>query len=406
MFSRLSRLLSRSKRSQKKSKPLPVIPPELILRLASDQRPPSSWSGHSSSCSIQSDPAPSFLEVVCNDSQPVYCMETVPLYNPSSLPPGTRNANSLYESAHQEILRERMRVTESENVDDRDKDRRRKLASGVRHDISRHQSDRGDFQGRNSLRPSDPPAPRNSQMQQRYGYRDRHAEDYTSTDHYVGAPIYRDGSVHSAWSSRRSQMRLPLNPSDYMDPDYHHEKSHYQSHDHSTHPRPPTHSGPFRSKIHRSRQEPLQQNSCAAPSQHRRDSIPAEQYFTRESSIRQGPYHLFQHQQTPNSPYDHPDLPDNVRGGPSRHLMDDFTDVPMTRMTRLKEPARTFGRDDGMTSDVGIGLGRISGMAASRTASLRSRRGTQSDIGVGRRDISLPSQPLRGQEKVSKVLVY
>jgi hypothetical protein len=343
MFSRLSRFLSRSKRTPKRSKPLPAVPPQLVLPLASGQRPPSSWSGHSSSCSIQPDPAPSFFEVVCNDSQPVYCMETVPLYNPSSLPPGTRKANSLYESTHQEILRERMRVTESENVDERDKDRSKKMVSGVWDDIGRYQSDRGDIQGRNSLRQSDPLAQRNSQVQQRYGYRDRKAKDYTSMDHHVGAPIYRDSSINSTRSTHSSQMRLPLDPSDYMDPDYHLKKSQYQPQFLSTQPRP-THSGPFRSKHQRPQREALQQGPYMAPIQHHRESIPAEQYFTRESSIRQGPYHLFQHQQTSNSSYDHPDLPDIIRAGPSRHLMDDIIDVPMTRVTRLKEPARTFGR--------------------------------------------------------------
>src|SRR5579859_6162110 len=110
MFSRLSRYLTRSKRRKPKYKPLPDFPPKLTLNISTaENRPSSASSGHSSSCSIGPDYAPSFLQVVCNDSQPVYCMETVPLYNPSSLPPGTRKANSLYDSAHEEILRERMR---------------------------------------------------------------------------------------------------------------------------------------------------------------------------------------------------------------------------------------------------------------------------------------------------------
>jgi len=60
----------------------------------------------------------------------------------------------------------------------------------------------------------------------------------------------------------------------------------------------------------------------------------------------------------------------------------------MTRVTRLKR-GKTFIREDGIVTDVGIGLGRISGMAASRSASRR----TQSDVGVGTRTpISKPSR--------------
>ena len=67
--------------------------------------------------------------------------------------------------------------------------------------------------------------------------------------------------------------------------------------------------------------------------------------------------------------------------------------VPMTKVTRLKQ-ARTFKREDGIVSDIGIGLRRISGMAASRSVSRR----TQSDVGAR---VRTPSKP---QPKVSALL--
>jgi hypothetical protein len=402
MLSRLSRYLSRSKRSKNKSKPLPGVLPQVSLHATSHERPPSSWSGHSSGCSIQPDHAPSFLEVVCNDSQPVYCMETVPFYNTSSsLPPGMRKANSLYESAHEGILRERMRVTEIEG--ERHRDRRVRMVPGVQQDVGTYLPDRTSSQRWNTLEQTDPPSRRSNQLEVQHYDEEKSGDQYTYTDHFVGTHLYRDPSINSARSTQTARKTPSNHPSDYMDPDHYPMKSRYQPQPHPLHLQPPTHSGPFRSLTPQAKQE-LVQGTHLPPLQYQRDSIPAE-LFTRESSIRQGPYHLFQ-QQTPNSPYDHPDLYDIIRRGPLRNFMDDVSGVPMTRVTRLKQPARTFGREDGVSSDVGIGLGRISGMAASRTASLRSRRGTQSDIGVGRRHPStrIPRQPFRRQGHVIKVV--
>jgi hypothetical protein len=329
-------------------------------------------------------------------------METVPFYNtPASLPPGMRKANSLYESAHEGILRERMRVTEIEG--ERHRDKRKRMVSGVQQDVGTYLPDRTSSQRWETLELTDPSLRPSSHLGQHIGYQDRTGDEYTSTDHFAGPRIYRDPSINSIRSTQTARKTSSNHLSHYMDPDYHPMKSRYQPQSHSSHPQPPTHSGPFRSMTSQRKQE-LVQDAYLPPLHTQRDSIPAEM-FTRESSIRQGPYHLFQ-QQMPNSPYDHPDLHDIVQRRPIRHLMDDVSDVPMTRVTRLKQPVRTFGREDGVSSDVGIGLGRISGMAASRTASLRSRRGTQSDIGVSRRDRStqISAQPLRRQGNVNKVI--
>src|SRR5271170_3970377 len=183
MFSRLSRYFSRSKRRKNKYAPLPTVPPQLPPYPSIDppSRPLSASSGHSSSCSIEPESAPSFLQVVCNDSQPVYCMETVPLYQPSSLPPGTRKANSLYESEHQEILRQRMRVTALENEGEKARLKRRNRTVkrnwdneeegvGVRRWNSVQEVSRGsEMAGRNRFQSS-------------WQERERDVYEYTSTD--------------------------------------------------------------------------------------------------------------------------------------------------------------------------------------------------------------------------------
>ena len=88
----------------------------------------------------------------------------------------------------------------------------------------------------------------------------------------------------------------------------------------------------------------------------------------------------------------HSDLCNDFHGNPSRYIMDD---IPMTRMTRLKQPGRTYWRDDGMKTNVGIGLGKVLGMAASRSL----RREAKRDIGVGTH-----KAPPRSTQKESKVL--
>lgn len=404
MFSRLSRYMTGSKRRKPKYKPVPEFPPKITLNLSSSSRnrATSASSGHSSSCSIQPEHAPSFLQVVCNDSRPVYCMETVPFYNPSSLPPGTRKENSLYESAHDEILRERMKVTAVENVAEQDRQRvegEDGLMVGVLNRESLRRKARVNSQRFSSLRASDLKQEdkqrcnslQHSMEERRYGrqsfdYREREGEaiQYPSMDSYFGPPIYRDPSLsRQSFRLQRSQssQRTLYHDARYLEPEVASLHESFPFPPKILRPNPPVHPGPFRP-----RPPPKGQEQFPLPPQpHPR--VVAADHFIRVSSLRQGPYRDFQYPQSSLSelnynPYSHhPEM---------RSCRDN---VPVTKVTRLKQ-ARAFKREDGMVSDIGIGLGRISGMAASRSVSRR----TQSDVGAR---VRTPSKP---QPKVSALL--
>lgn len=389
MFSRLSRYLTRSKRRKPNYKPLPDFPPKLTLDIsAAENRPSSASSGHSSSCSIQPDYAPSFLQVVCNDSQPVYCMETVPFYNPSSLPPGTRKANSLYDSAHEEILKERIRVTALESDAERNREERERcmemeMGGGSRSNSLRRQTrvsgrrcnsmkhpdmERFETQRCNSLQ-----QPTRDRRHGRYGRqsfetreREREAVEYTSLDNYFGPPLYCDPSfskqpIRSPTSQRSKNSQY--HDKRYVEPGY------PLCYPQDYFPPPPTRKnlpipvGPFT----QGPPSPAQEQFPISR------TIPAEQ-FIRRSSLRQGPYNDFQHPHSPLSEINYHSNPHYSAVRPHR------MEVPRTRVTRLKQ-AKTFIREEGTSSDIGIGLGHISGMAASRSVSRR----TQSDVGVGTR---------------------
>jgi hypothetical protein len=364
MFSRLSRFLTRSKH-RKKPHPLDQrlpLPPSHRSSLA-PTRHYSTSSGHSSSCTIEPYRAPSFLEIVCNDSQPVYCMETVPLFHPASLPPGTRKANSLYESAHEEILRERIRCVAAEEEERRQRRAKRKRISGLsrgvlwserpsgREDIARRSNE--EFPRRSGqeeyLRQDVQEFARRGQVQQGNEPRMRRqsidhgrADSYGSMDCYYGPPIYHDPSRYQNTIPETSRYKEPSRQ-------YHQDRQHR--------PPVPTHPGPFR----------IPHADDYKDRSHHHRSIPVDPYITRTTSIRQS---LFP--QTCESPYYHPDF--------RSRRMD--PEIPQTRVTRLKQPARTFWRDDGVASDIGIGsgreigigLGRISGMAASRSIASPSVR--------------------------------
>lgn len=368
MLSRLSRYFSRSKHRKDKYKPvndtsLPVLPTKhpSYRPFEPPSRRNSASSGHSSSCSIEPERAPSFLELVCNDSQPVYCMETVPLYKPSSLPPGTRKANSLYDSAHDEILRERMRVSALENNNERERRRRRSRMS-----IRDGYGDSQGIQRYGSLQHTKAPSMR------------RLSSDRSgSIDSCYGPPAYPEKSRFRQSSQRQGPLERGYPPGrDYIpERDYIPRRDYVHERDHRPDRRTPTHPGPFRTP-----------NTHGIPDNLNNRSIPAEPFFTRASSIRQGPYHIFQH----------PDL-ESAYHDPHRYEFQsviDEGDIPLTRVTRLKEPARTFWRDDGVSSEIGVGLGRISGMAASR--SVISRGNMKSDVGI-------PSPKRRFGEDISKV---
>src|ERR1700736_2605230 len=198
MFSRLSRFFSRSKRqnntyqdlSGRSVTLLPSDHPSFFTSEKHHRRRLSSSSGHSSSCSIEPERAPSFLEIVCNDSQPVYCMETVPLYKPSSLPPGTRKANSLYESEHDGILRERMRVNALETEENQEPQKRRKRLSYIREEYVDSRGAHGIQQRISNQHIQSPRRTRRQSLDL-----SRLAEP-PSTDCYYGLPGYQDRSQY------------------------------------------------------------------------------------------------------------------------------------------------------------------------------------------------------------------
>ena len=223
---------------------------------------------------------------------------------------------------------------------------------------------------------------------------ERDAYDYTSTDYYHGPAVYRDPP--SSQHFQHPLLTSSYSSVGYVERDY---PQSYNSKNNHHRPPLPTPPGPFRP--HHQTSSPVEHFPQKFPQ--RCNSIPVEPCFTRESSIRQGPDHFFQYPQNPLSPCHHPDFYDDVRRD---RLPDDNDDIPMTRVTRLKEPGRTFWRDDGMKTDVGIGLGRISGMAASRRVSLRG--GTKSDVGGVTHNTPIGSNPPNKVEeiKVSPHQVY
>jgi len=272
-----------------------------------------------------------------------------------------------------------MRVTALENEADRNA--RKKHTRSVRGEERRGR--RNETVRRwNSMRQQDS----EQRQSRRSGYlpsfeeREREAEEYTSMDHYCGPSVYRDPPA-----TREYSQYLASNAS-YME----------GNHGNQYHGAPL--QGPFRTPQHQ-QLYPLER--FPTPISRHHDSIPAEPYFTHASSIRQGPYHLFQNPPPatpPISPYHHPDIYNDIhRDRLPRLPFDDMSDIPMTRMTRLKPSYKAFARDDGIRSDVGIGLGRISGMAPTRSVSSR-RGGTKSDVGVGTRSTPTHSQqPIQPQ---------
>ena len=64
-------------------------------------------------------------------------------------------------------------------------------------------------------------------------------------------------------------------------------------------------------------------------------------------------------------------------------------------MTRLKQPGKTYWRDDGMKTNIEIGLGKVLGMASNRSL----RREAKYDIGIG----THKARP-QSTQKESKVL--
>ena len=348
------------------------IPPQTPPSGDPCPRPPTSSSSHLSNCTTDPGPASSFFQVVGDDSQSVHYMETIPLFKSSSFPPGQRKTNSIYHSIYDNILEEKMKVCSAlENEVERCRLKRKNRVSSVCA-VHRDDCECGYIRRGNSVQNS-MDALRRNRNQPTFEERARAGYDYTSTDHYYGPPIYRDPQT-----SLRNRPSSGYN----LDKDY---SQNYYARYRSL----PISPSPFRPPRH---QKPFSVEQYSSTFLHYRDSIPAEPYFTRASSIRQSPYYPCQRPHTSLSPYHHPDLCNDFRGNPSRYIMGD---IPMTRMTRLKQPGRTYWRDDGMKTNVGIGLGKVLGMTASRSL----RRGAKRDISVGTH-----KTPSRSTQKHSKVL--
>ena len=285
-------------------------------------------------------------------------METVPFVAEDPLLPGLRKSNSLYQSAHDEILRERRRVNEDEQSKFRSHPVRPSSALSEATTFLQSHSDRAFPQSRNL-------------SQQWLDHGEWEAREYTSTDQYFGPSIYRD------------LKRTPPTP-----------RSQPVTHRHSnswegefvprrtlTPPRHlPNYHGPFRNN------KPINQNF--APQEVRGLASFSQTLGTPpKSALRQlGSYSKLQ----PQRPFSPPNVPAFRQQEESRPVTS-MAEIPMTRMTRLKEPARTFSKDEDSHSDAGVGLGSISGMAASRSVSIRR---IKSDIDITRsQPPSTPSIP-------------
>jgi len=321
--------LTRYFSNRRKPKQVPIVDAPISPRESPSSHSTFS-SGHSSSCSINPTPGtPSFIQVLCNDSQSVCSMDTVPLYKPSPLLPGIRKQSSFYEITRDEIIKERMKST-MENEE--------QVNSSQKSIKSVH----------SPIQPS-------PSYRQRDHNREGRLDEYAFGHHYGRAPIYRDG------------VQRDMNSREYYDKDVRYSRHRdipYQP----LRSRAPVHPGPFRSQEGFSREDRFGRSMSR--------SIPIDPHFIRESSIRQGPYHMLQH---PNSPYEYPYYED-FRERSGRHYIDDVNEIPTTRITRLREPGK-YWRNDGVKSDAG---GHISGMAASRSVSFRrtaSTKTTKAEIG-------------------------
>ena len=383
MFSRLLRYFSRSTRGNNKDNPLSIAPPQQPFPTDFSERPSTASSGHSSSSSIGPESASSFLQIVSSDFHPVCYEETDRLYLPSALDPRTRKVNPFHDMAREEIFRERMRVTELGNEWGQHGLTRKKLISSARRERKweRHyekvrQWNYGSHEEHVQRRENRYHASDEEQA--------RNAEEYTSMDHFYCPPIHRDPSNVISIQRYTPNISSPsIGERGYLQ---------YSS-------RPPIH-GLFGSPQH---QQPYPVERFARPLSEHGKYVPARPYLARTSSVRQVPYHFDQTLQTPASPYHHPDFYSKLgRAGVQRSKFDDISEIPVTRVTRLKPSYKIFGTDHDVKSDVGIGFGRISEMASARRVS--GRRATKSDVGVGTSLSYRVQQPFQVQALLSQAL--
>jgi hypothetical protein len=360
MFTRISRYISHLKTTNHKRDRQSEFSPGLVTYLDFEERPSICSSKNSSCCSMQPDPgsAPTFIQVVCNDSQPVYCMDTVPLIREDPKPGGLKRTNSLYESAHDEILRERRKVSEAEGG-------RNKAQEEVhREPIQRKQSVESlKWAGRMDQKQAlPPPITQDRPWSNWSNVREWESQHYTSTDPYY-EPLIRPDMFPA--------IPPMLPPAQRYTYDNRSERSFTPQATFIPPERPPSRTGPSRYRAVPYHPAYLLPGSYCQPTAP--ILTPTPPYFPPKSHLRQGPYP--QPQSQPPISLELTDAPPQI---PTVSTEDE---IPTTRMTRLKEPPRTFFKDAESVSDVGIGLGRISGMAASRGVSLGIRR-TKSDIGL------------------------
>lgn len=357
MLSRVSRIFSRSRHRNDDYKIVPTTP-QIELPPDSFERSFSTSSGHSSSCSVNLHHSPLFVQAVHNDTRPTYGIETALTCGPSSMLSGTSTVDSLSQSDPDENLRERMNAVAFENEKQPTIMKANPQAPPIGHNEStRH--DKSDIRRWYSLHHSVDNSRKRQTFQQLVDDREREADQYTSTDLYCVPSIRRDNSFDGVKDTE--YPRTPSSPTytDYvgsMPYNYVSRESSY----HSPHCSLPTHSGPYRGGPVPHYQE--SNNIEGLPTDHRRDSIAEYSCLSCPPSTRQGSSNYPQAPSYRSNFYDRRDL--------SRRIYD-LNDIPATRISRLKQPPRTFPRDDTIKVPAKIGRSHTSGISASKVVSQR-----------------------------------
>src|SRR5579862_381164 len=304
-------------------------------------------------------------QVLPNDPQSIHDMDKIPLACDVYIPRKLRireSINTLYEAAHE---RDRGNASETE-------ERYRWRDDSVLPFPDETQWDNIATSQNSERKPILPPRSR-----LRSDISEWEAQQYTSTDHYYGPPIY--------------QNTFPARPSvpfqEWNDYDTRSDIGYTPPSTSSASPQIPTHPGPFR-----------YEDTPSFP-----DYISMESYgqyhISNDSSLP--PTSSSRHPQYSRVVYLQPSPLQDLHDSSYTRTFASTNEIPITRMTRLKRPVRTFPRDNGSKSDVGTRVDTFSRMVV-HPLSTRNARG---DVGGTTSSQQQPAPELRPSKVFSVLLL-